>query len=66
MCAVHTGETRLLKGDGGRIGITMWRMTKTEHKNEKKAIAIAGINDIIIYFVGGVGGLRPKGVLSLR
>lgn len=43
-----TGETRLLKGLGGKIGITIRRMMKADDMNEKKAIARAGMRGIIL------------------
>jgi hypothetical protein len=43
-----TGETLLLNGCGGRIGIIMRSITNAEHIKEKKARARAGTIGIII------------------
>jgi hypothetical protein len=47
----HTGGTRLLNGWGGRIGIIIRRMTKTEHINDRKASARAGMSGIMVVVV---------------
>ncbi len=44
----HTGETLLLNGCGGRIGITMRSITNTEHIKERNTSAIAGAIGSII------------------
>jgi len=43
----RTGETRLLRGCGGRIGITMRSITKAEAIKETKASTRAGMRGIM-------------------
>ena len=43
----RTGETRLLRGCGGKIGITMRSITKAEAIKETKASTRAGMRGII-------------------
>lgn len=47
---IRTGETRLLRGWGGRMGMIIRRMTKAEAKSEKKARASVGRSGIIAMF----------------
>jgi len=45
---IRTGDTRLLKGWGGKIGITMRSITKAEDIKDKKASTRAGMRGIIL------------------
>ena len=45
-----TGGTRLLNGWGGRIGITMRRITIADAINDKKASTRATTREIIMFF----------------
>jgi hypothetical protein len=51
-----TGETRLLRGCGGRIGITMRSITKAEAIKEMKASTRAGMSGImvVLYVLGQI------------
>jgi hypothetical protein len=45
---IRTGGTRLLRGCGGKIGITIRRITNAEHMNEMNARARVGMRGNIL------------------